>query len=221
MRTLLTLILTGLLIAGCSPAAHAPLPVQPAATDKSWVGNRGIASVATEGPFLSMVPPNEATSVSTPPGLGANGSPIPLEPIQGNSVSPAAATTTPISTSGWKTFTITSYRAAVDYPPDWSVADQADGAVFTSPGGATIQLKLVRASGGDDFLQGNQRCIFRTNPYGLTASFCVVGGSSFNDGAAFTLKMSDGSMEVLGLSTTARDTVEVFDAMANSVRLIH
>jgi hypothetical protein len=210
-------------MASCSPGPHAFMPTQPAGTDNSSFGNRGIASVATEGPFVEMLVTSEATSASTPPAVGANRSPIPLQAIQGNSVSPAATTTpiSPISTNGWKTFTIASYSAAVDYPPDWSISDQADGAVFTSPAGATIQLELVRAAGGDEFLQVNQRCISRTNPYSLTASICVVGGSSFSYDAAFTLKMSDGSMEVLGLSTTARDTVAVFDAMVNSVRLIH
>jgi hypothetical protein len=105
------------------------------------------------------------------------------------------------------------------YPPDWSAVEEADGVLFTSPSGTTIQMKADPSSvDNDKFRIGNQYCTSRTNEHDLTAEVCAD-TLSFIYTAKFTLPKTDGSTQWLTLSTKTRATGEVFEAMFNSVQL--
>jgi hypothetical protein len=41
---------------------------------------------------------------------------------------------------GWKTFVSATLPVTVDYPPDWSVREEATGVTFNSTRGATIHV---------------------------------------------------------------------------------
>ena len=203
MRFLLTIILIGTLISGCttSPSSNS--------------SNTNIASVAPEGKVTE-----DAASGVEPlsPGLvmTVNSPAIQLTPIQGNTSTPS--TPTPHSTKDWQTFTSKTLGIALDYPVDWSASEQVDGAIFTSPLNSVIELKVANVNGnGNEIRIGNQRCTSQTNAYGLVADICVESGP-FNYSAKFTLKSLSGSEQWITLTTTTRNTGEIFHAMYNSVR---
>jgi hypothetical protein len=142
---------------------------------------------------------------------------IPIEPIQGGQLPPGVTPPSP-ALKGWQTFTSAGLGVAVDYPPDWSVAEQADGATFTSPQGMTIQLQLVNAGAGDaDNSTGNQECTPLINAYGLSLEACGD-SASHRYSAQIHLIRADGSTEQLRLSTSTQDTLDVYKAMLNTLR---
>lgn len=207
MRFLLTLILFGIVTASCSPASQKTSSNVPA-------GNINIVSVATEG----AVAEDASNATNSPSTIMTVNSPvILLTPIQGN-VNPVPTPVSP-STAGWKTYTNSTLGIALDYPPDWSVTEQSDGATFTSPQGTTILLKASKAdTSSNEFKVGNQHCTSRTNAHGLAAEIC---GDTIavNYSATFTIKAKDGSTQLLSISTSTHETGTVFEAMFNSVRL--
>jgi hypothetical protein len=163
------------------------------------------------------VVPEDTISSSTTVVIRVNPTPILLVPIQGNTVAPAA-TPIPLSREGWQTFTSATLGVAVDYPADWSVAEESDGATFTSPQGTTILLKAGGAGAdSNEFKIGNRRCTARTNANNLTADVCVD-TAPYSYSATFTLESVDGSVQRLTLTTTTRQTASVFEGMFNSVR---
>jgi hypothetical protein len=145
--------------------------------------------------------------------------PIILTPIEGNDTS--SSTPNPLPTENWQTFTSSALGVSLGYPSGWSVAKENHSVTFTSPMGATIQVKLNTANvNNDEFKLGNQYCTSRTNQHHLTADICVD-NASFTYAAQFALQQEDGSTQWLTLTTKTRATGEVFEAMFNSVRLIN
>ncbi len=209
MRYLLTLTLLGIFIASCSPRPNAS---EPPAKD-SPKNNRDIVNVAPEGKLTEVVP----TKIGPPlPVTTANPTAILLTPVQGSTPAPAA--TNSISTGDWKTFTSTVLGVTVNYPSDWSVAEDAHGAIFTSPDGATIQLKQGTAnSNNNEFKVGNQYCTPRTNQQGLTAEICAD-TASLTYTANFSLQKADGSTQQVVLVTQTRTVGGIFEAMFNSLQ---
>lgn len=215
MRHFLTIILIGIVIASCSSAPTSA--DQQEGTSNSASGNPDIASIAPEGRITEDAATNETDSPSPNIVMTVNSPPIQLTPIQGNTS--ISSTPIPLSTENWQTFTNTTLGIAVDYPLDWSVLEQTDGAIFTSPLGTTILLNMANATSSSNEIRiGNQRCTARTNAYDLTADICVD-TASFSYNAKFTLKSPDGSTRWLTLLTSTRDTGDVFEAMFNSIRL--
>jgi hypothetical protein len=209
MKYLLILTLLGIVFAGCTARPNASNP----AKKENPPNNPDIANVAPEG-RLTEAAPSEATSslpaITTPPTA------ILLTPIQGNTSAPAA--TNSVSTGDWQTFTSAALGVTVSYPPDWSVAEETDGATFTSPKGATIQLKRGTANpANNEFRIGNQYCTSRTNAHGQTAAICVD-NNSFTYTANFTLQKASGSNEAVTLLTKTRTVGDVFEAMFNSLQ---
>jgi hypothetical protein len=199
-------VLLAFSLAACSPAPR---------KDETTRDNQRIHDVAPEG-RITEAAPNEADS--SLPVMTADSPPILLTPIQGDTTPPS--TPDLASAQDWQTFTSSALGIALDYPSDWSVSEEVDGVLFTSPQGATILLNVVETdSENDETRIGNQRCTSRTNLYGLTADICV-GNSSFTYTATITLQLADGSTQGLSLSTKTRTTGDVFEEMFNSVRLL-
>jgi hypothetical protein len=208
MNYRLTLTLLGMVVAGCSS--------RPGATARDTTqSNPDIANIAPEGRFTGEVPPSETASrlqVMTP-----NAPPIILTPIQGNNTT--SPTPDSLSTENWQTFTSSALGVSLEYPSDWSAMEEADGVLFTSPSGTTIQMKADLSSAKNNELKiGNQYCTSRTNAHQLTAEICAD-TISLNYMAKFSLPKADGSTRWLTLSTKTRATGEVFEAMFNSVQL--
>ncbi len=206
MRYLLTLILLGIFIAGCSPRPNA-------ATKEASPNNRNIANVAPEGKLTEVVP----TKIGPPlPVTTANPTAILLTPVQGSTPAPVA--TNSISTGDWKTFTSTVLGVTVNYPPDWSVAEDTHGTTFTSPNGAMIQLKQGTANSNNNEIKiGNQYCTPRTNQHGQTAEICAD-TTSLTYTANFNLQKADGSTQQVALVTQTRTVGDIFEAMFNSLQ---
>jgi hypothetical protein len=185
-------------------------------TNEGAPDNQGIHDVAPEGRITEEAARNEADS--SLPVMTADSPPILLAPVQGNATPPPEQNVP--ASEDWQTFTSTALGVAVDYPVDWSVAEEIDGAIFTSPQGTTITLQAANAvHDNNETRMGNQCCTSRTNPYGLTANICV-GNSSFLYTATFTLQLGDGSTRWLTLLTRTRTAGDVLEGMFNSVRLV-
>jgi hypothetical protein len=212
MRYFLTLILIGMVLAGCSSTPRAD---QQEGSSNSASGNPDIASIAPEGKVTDAT--NEADSSSPDIVMTVNSPAIQLTPIQGNTST--SSTPVPLSTENWQTYKNAALGIAVDYPPDWSITEQSDGAIFTSPVNTTILLKQESTNQDSNEIRiGNTRCTSRMNSNNLTAEVCVD-TASFTYTAKFTLPFADGSTRWLTLSTKTRTTGDVFEVMFNSVRL--
>jgi hypothetical protein len=198
-------------VASCSSTPRRNETINEGAPD-----NQGIPNVAPEGRITEAAARNEADS--SLPVMTADSPPIVLTPVQGDATPPPAQTVP--ASEDWQTFTSTALGVAVDYPLDWSVAEEIEGAIFTSPQGTTITLQTANAvHDNNETRMGNQRCTSRTNPYGLTADICV-GNSSFIYIATFILQVGDGAARGVTLMTRTRTVGDVFEGMFNSVRLV-
>jgi hypothetical protein len=210
MNHIFTLTLLGMVVAGCSSQPNVDTSVTQAAQS-----NPDIANIAPEGRFTEEIPTSETDShlpVMTP-----NAPPIILTAIQGNNTT--SSTPDSLSTENWQTFTSSALGVSLEYPSDWSVVEEADGVVFASPSGTTIQMKADSSSVNNNEIKiGNQYCTSRTNAHQLTAEVCAD-MISFIYTAKFTLPNANGSTRRLTLSTTSRSNGEVFEAMFNSVQL--
>ncbi len=209
MRNLLLLALLGFVAAGCAAPAKAPGPAAKEAPPR----NSDIANRAPEGGMTDAVP----TKIGPPlPVTTANPTAIVLTPIQANT--PVPAGTNPVSTTNWKTFTSAALGVTVSYPSDWSVAEQTNGATFTSPKGATIALTQSTASPNNGEVRiANQYCTSRTNPHGQTAEVCVD-NASFTYTASFTIQKADGTSQRVTLMTKTRTVGDVFQGMFDSLQ---
>ncbi|HSB01089.1 MAG TPA: hypothetical protein VLE49_10595 [Anaerolineales bacterium] len=209
MRYLLILTLLGIAVAGCSAQPGASKP----AAKEVPPNNPDIANVAPEGRLTEAIPSETGSPL---PAVTVQPPAIVLTPIQGNT--PAPAPTKPISPGNWQTFSSAALGVTVNYPADWSVAEETDGATFTSPNGTTIQLKQGTANpNNNEFKIGNQYCTSRTNEHGQTANICVD-NASFTYTANFTLQKAGGATQVVTLTTKTRTAGDVFEAMFNSLQ---
>ena len=210
MKYILTLTLLGMAVAGCSSQPDPDVSVE-----ETTQSNPDIANIAPEGRFTEEVPTGETDS--SLPVMTPNAPPIILTPVQGN-----ATTSSPpnsLTTENWRTFTSSALGVSLEYPSDWLVMEEADGAIFTSPSGGIIQMKADTSSmNKDEIKTGNQYCTSRTNEHNLTAEVCAD-RISFIYTAKFTLQKADGSTQWLTLSTKSRATGEVFEAIFNSVQV--
>lgn len=209
MRYLLTLVLLGIAITGCSS--------QPG-TDKSakdvHPGNPDIANRAPEGHLTEEVPPDK--TASSLPVTTAELPPILLTPIQGST--PIPVTTNSASSEDWQTFTSSTLGVTIKYPSDWSEAEEKDGVTFTAPTGAIIQLKdAATTANNNEFRVANQYCTSRTNEHGQSAEICAD-NASFIYTAKFTLQKADGSTHWVTLITKTRTAGDIFEAMFNSLQ---
>jgi len=209
MKYLLTLALLGIVIAGCSSQ-----PTADESGKETSPNNPDVADKAPEDRIIEETPPREADA--SLPVMTVNSPPILLTPIQGNSPDPSTANSAP--SGNWQTFSSPTLGVTLDYPLDWSAVEEADGITFTSPTGATIQMKTDTANpNNNEFKIGNQHCTTRTNEYGLTADICVD-NASFIYTAKFALQQADGSTRGLTLMTKTRTVGDIFEAMFNSLR---
>jgi hypothetical protein len=208
------LVLVGLLafsLAACSSPSRKDETTTEGAPD-----NRGIHDIAPEGRIIEESGTNKVDP--SLPVMTVDSPPILLTPIQGDATSPF--TPDSVSAQNWQTFNSSTLGVAVDYPLDWSVADETDGATFTSPQGGTILLRVVQTNRENNETRiGNRACRSQTNSYGLTADICVD-HASFSYTAEFTLQLTDGSTGWLMLTTKTRTTGDIFEGMFNSVRLV-
>ena len=131
MRYLLVFILFGIVMAGCSADES---------TKETAQDNREIPDIAPEGRITEEAGMNETDS--SLPLMTADLPHILLTPIQGNATPPSTSNSS--SSQNWQTFTSSALGVALDYPLDWSAAEEIDGAIFTSPQGRTILLKGVK-----------------------------------------------------------------------------
>lgn len=208
---LVLVVLLAFSLAACSSPSR-----KDETTNESAPDNRGIPDIAPEGRITEEAVTNEVDP--SLPVMTADSPPILLTPIQGNATPPF--TPNPASSQNWQTFTSSALGVEVDFPLDWSVAEEKDGATFTSPQGGTILLKMVKSNRENNETRiGNQYCRSQTNSYGLTADICVD-HASFNYTAEFTLPLTDGSTAWLTLTTKTRTTGDVFEGLFNSVRLV-
>ena len=123
----------------------------------------------------------------------------------------------------WKTFVSATLPVTVDYPPDWSVREEATGVIFTSAQGATIHLMRIETGvlSAEDLWHEHwlphTRCSARTNACGVAARVCfdTLAGSSTAD---FVVKTSRGPARLLSLATPGRGDFAMFNAMLASVR---
>jgi hypothetical protein len=209
-----------IVLAACAPSGtptHLNINATPVAPAPELSVTKPASAPLARDAATEEVVPEATISSSTTVVIRVNPTPILLVPIQGNTVTPAA-TPIPLSREGWQTFTSATLGVAVDYPADWSVAEESDGATFTSPQGTTILLKAGGAGvDNNEFKIGNRRCTARTNTNNLTANVCID-TAPYSYSATFTLKSVDGSVQRLTLTTTILQTASVFEGMFNSIR---
>ena len=123
----------------------------------------------------------------------------------------------------WKTFVSATLPVTVDYPPDWSVREEATGVTFTSAHGATMHLNRIETGvlSAEDFWQEHglphTRCSARTNVYGIAARVCfdTLAGSYTTD---FVVKTSQGPAQLWSLAMPSRGDLAMFNAMLASIR---
>jgi hypothetical protein len=215
------IVIVTFVLAACTPSGtptHLNVSATPVAPSPEPLATRPSSVPLARDAATEEVVPEDTNSSSTTVVIRVNPTPILLVPIQGNTVAPTA-TPIPLSREGWQTFTSATLGVTVDYPSDWSVTEESDGATFTSPQGTTILLsKAVGANRDNNEMRiGNRYCTSRTNTNNLTADVCID-TASYSYSATFTLKSVDGSVQRLTLTMTTRQTASVFEGMFNSIR---
>jgi hypothetical protein len=190
MKTMVSIILIGLILVGCSPAI-----------------------LTTAKPAITQKAVTEETSSSSKPSFSMTAGPpaILLVPGKGNPAD-SFPTPTPITLKGWQTFTSAALHIALNYPSDWSVTEQTNGATFASPSGAIISLQTFIPN---DANAGNQQCTSLITAYGQTANICVKAGRY---SAEFNLQLADGSSESLLIFTNQSEALDVYKEMITSLR---
>ena len=215
-------------IVGCSPATQQTPPTPTAAPQATaTVISKPIATVL---PTNIQSPSPGNTRVSATAQVNQIPTSTPTRQVINTPSSPSATTIPTVAPAGTlfaggKTFISSIWQVAVDYPPDWSVREDAAGVVFRSPQGAMILLASVETGGlsPEDFLSERQlpntRCSSSTNAYGVTARVCFDTIASSYD-ASIVLKSAAGGARLLSWSTRTRlqSDLQVFNAMVASVR---
>ncbi len=151
--------------------------------------------------------------------------PNPTNPLVSHTIT---ATTTvapsPFSAnSGWRTFNSAELQVEVDYPSDWSVAEQADGVFFISQSGSSIQMAKVETGEmpTEEFLTENRlpntRCSTSKNGYDIAVRVCID-TISRSYSADFVVTTSKGIAQLMSLSMVRKGDLQVFEGMVGSVR---
>lgn len=212
-------ILILLVATSCSAATGVS---QPTPTEK-------LAPSATSTAISAPAVPS-STSAHTNPTVTAQPNPSPSVQATTARGSPTtlpkfSVTATVPSTSSWKTFTSADLHIALDYPPDWTVQEDAAGVTFTSPQSTMVNLARVETGSEqpETFLNEsdlpNTRCSSNINAHGLKVRNCFDTIASAYI-ANIIVKSPSGQDELLTLTTRSRGTPEVFNAMVASVRSV-
>ena len=210
MKHIVTIMLLGIVVASCSSPPSRDVSIR-----EMTQRNPDIANIAPEGRFTEEAPVDEKDSPL--PIITPNAPPIILTPIQGNETSPSPSN--PLSTEHWKTFTSSVLGVSLEYPADWLAEEETDRVLFTSPSGATIQMRADTSPiNNGEFKIGNRYCTSRINAHDLIAEVCAD-RSSFLYTAQFALQDPNGAPQWVTLSTETHAAGEVFEVMFNSVRL--
>ena len=184
-----------------------------------------VALVASPAPTtIASGLPTRSTLSSTSPFATIGSSRVTQTPAIALSVpsQQTQATMLPVATT--KTYTNTRLGIALDYPSDWTVSESADGAKFTSPQGATIDLALVDTQNQSpeyflvEMQLPNTRCLNSANPHGVTVRNCLD-TVSFSYNANLILKLSNNTTRLVSLTMRGKSPNPVFDAMIASVRI--
>ena len=194
MKTLLITILLGALLAGCAPAAGAG-SMSPA----NAPAGPGIPAGATDTPATGSGSSQSAPPVNRPLVITVRPPMLPVAPVQG---APA---------SGWRTFTSAGLQVALDYPADWSVTEQAGGAVFTSPQGLKILLQADQSTASSP--PAGQSCSTLINSHGQTGQICLEAAAS-----RYSATFEISGTEKLTLSVVSHDKPGVFFQMFDTLR---
>ena len=209
MRYSLTVFLIATMLAGCSGG-----PNIESTTQKASAGGTSAALNATPtSPEMAQAITKATTSVSKPMVITVRPPLIPIEPIEGT---PALPVPTPGPIQGWQTFTSSALGVAVDYPTDWSVTENDEGAKFTSPQGVVILLQVDKNK--SDSLSTGQDCTTLINSYGQTGELCFDAASSGYN-AAFKAT-ADASRAWMTLSVVSPEKPTVFYQMFDSFRFV-
>jgi hypothetical protein len=197
MKTIISIVMIGLAIAGCSPVNKETTP----------------KASALVTPATTKVPATENSGSSSKPDFSKTKGPpaILLGPGKVNPPSFMIRIPTPALPEGWVEFNSTMLHIAVNYPSNWSVKEQANEVRFTSPSGAVILIQAYTPNGANT---GSQPCTTLITTYGLTANLC--GGEGMYS-AEFNLQLEDGSSEALMISTTSDDALETYKEMIDSL----
>jgi len=204
MRT--TILLACLLAAACNAAPRIPQS-SIVSTTPTLGPDRGPAVTTSAAATTQAVPPRR-------PGVSSNPLAITVQPPT-LLLGPGSGTPAPLSPPGWLTYTSPALGAALDYPADWSVLSQADGATFTSPQGETVLLQPA----GDSPVSPSEtlQCALIVNAAGLTANTCWESASN-RYSATFIFSSGGSPSSGVVLSTTDAAAVDIYKYMLNSVR---
>ena len=201
-----------LIVSACAPTVP---PVAPTSTPTIALTVAPRVVAPTSVPSETPPPTASSNSSSSLPVASLAASPTSGTP----KVTPSPAA--PMPGEG-KTYINSQWKVAVDYPPEWSVREQAAGVVFTSPQGAQILLAAVETGGLapqdylDETLLPNTRCTSGTNAHGVAVRACFD-TISFSYTTYLILKPA-GAERLLSLSTGARATLQMFNTMTASAR---
>jgi hypothetical protein len=193
-----------LVVTGCS-ASNGLNPPTPTRVETNEPTRAPINSVVT-------MQPTPTVSVET-------------TPIQSPFPAGSKPPTTPTVSNGWKTLVSARLQVALDYPPDWSVHEDAAGVTFASTQGANVALVRVETGNTppENFLNEsdlpNYRCVSSVNGHGLGVRTCIdtIG---FTYVANFVIKSPGGPEQLLTLTTRSRGLLETFNAMVASARAV-
>lgn len=204
MKSLITLILVGIVAAACSS------PASSNETSQGNTANESQAQADQSNPAPATEASNESGNSSAAPlGITAGPPAIKLGPPQGTP--PSFVVSTPPPLSDWQTFSSSDLGVTLNYPPEWTVDEQTGMVTFTSPQGKTVTLQIA---GGNE--QTDQNCIALTNSYGVTGNLCNDSAAN-KYSATVDIKSANGSVQKLVLSTASSDAVEVYKLMFNSL----
>ena len=208
MKFLLAIPLMALIFVGCSTALHANKTDSNTGSEESAAstispGPIGTGGTATETLFAGEASTKIATTESKPMVITVRPPRVPV--------------LTAVSLAGWRTFTSAALGVAVDYPSDWSAAEQADVVTFSSPQGLEIQLQAIKASNSTDTGLNDLQCVLLINSYGLSVDTCVdIQTRTYF--AKFTVKSNTGLSQPLSLSTTNNAAMGIYTQMLDSLR---
>ncbi len=125
--------------------------------------------------------------------------------------------------SDWTPFNSSELQLAINHPVDWSVKEQRNSVVFTSPDGLLTQLTLMGKGNlspegliYDDDLP-DARCSTDTNAHGITVRICID-RSAESRVASFIMNAPDGEARLFSLLTGNRGSLQVFEGMVASIR---
>jgi hypothetical protein len=197
MKNLFAFLLISAVAASCSPTPQS-----------NQITNPQVNETATPQPTL----PSQNMAVTVKPPA------IPIGPIEGNPAFPVA-TPTPFTIGGWQTYSDTRLGIAVQYPPDWTVTEQGDGAIFTSAQGIQISLQSSDTTNESNGTASASRdCTTLINSYVLTINTCFD-AAAYQYSAEYKIKSAGGSIQTVILSTTDKQALDVYRKMLNTLKV--